>query len=180
MAEVEVACFQIQVSSWARFVVVLVLSPQGGTRTRSGEGHSSAERVHGFEYEYAPAALKLESWDLGLPSGSWGGARLRRAGAWKLATGNFAPGSWGRGFFPAGAQGRGEAEGRGGVWGWGGLALPLAEPSSGEVQDSGVVGFCRPAGADSVHTTPTHGSRRGLSSFGPPGLERTGVRCGAP
>ena len=55
-AVAEGASFQIQVSSRARFVLVPVLSPQGGTRTRIGEGLSSPERVHGFEYEYEYAS----------------------------------------------------------------------------------------------------------------------------
>jgi hypothetical protein len=39
---------------------------------------------------------------------------------------------------------------------------------------------CRPAGAGNASGHGTHGSRRGLLSFGPPGLKRPGSRFGAP
>jgi hypothetical protein len=39
---------------------------------------------------------------------------------------------------------------------------------------------CRPAGAGDPYSRGTHGSRRGLLSFGPPGLKRPGTRFGAP
>ena len=41
-------------------------------------------------------------------------------------------------------------------------------------------GVCRPAGVGDPLSTSTHGSRRGLHSSGPPGLDLPGTRCGAP
>jgi hypothetical protein len=51
--------------------------------------------------------------------------------------------------------------------------LPAVGKTNGRsTKESGRSGFCRPAGAVVASPTSTHGSRRGLSSFGPPGLEQ--------
>jgi hypothetical protein len=44
----------------------------------------------------------------------------------------------------------------------------------------GACRVCRPAGAGDPYSRGTHGSRRGLLSFGPPGLKRPGTRFGVP
>jgi hypothetical protein len=46
-------------------------------------------------------------------------------------------------------------------------------------QRMGACRVCRPAGAGDPSERGSHGSRRGLSSFGPPGLKRPGRRFGA-
>jgi hypothetical protein len=47
------------------------------------------------------------------------------------------------------------------------------------LQCTGTSGVCRPAGTGDPYGRGSHGSRRGLLSFGPPGLKRPATRFGA-